>query len=116
MKIKNVINLTPHPVIILLDKGEINNYESQGSLRLSTSTIKIDNLDDRTPISITKFGDLVDAPQVNNDTMYIVSSIICNANRDRADFFIPDQIVRNENGKIIGCRSLTQNPFLTRID
>ena len=116
MKMKNVINLTPHPVIILLDNGEINNYESQGSLRLSTSTIKTDVLNDGTPISITKFGDLVDIPQINEDTMYIVSSIICNANRDRADFFMPDQIVRNETGKILGCRSLTQNPFLTRVD
>ena len=109
---KNVINKTAHPVIVLLDNGEKNLYKSMGSLRLSTST-KIDgSLDDGTPITTTKFGQLTEIPLVIENTIYIVSSIVCNAHKTRDDFYIPDQIVRNETGKILGCRSLTQNPFL----
>ena len=106
----NIVNLTPHVVCVRLADGQINEYLSEGVLRVSSVTKIIDTLEDSTPLTYTKFGDLLDPPQESEGIIYIVSSIVCFVYKDRSDFYIPNQIVRN-NGMIIGCRSLKQNPY-----
>ena len=63
------------------------------------------------PLTKTKFGQAEGLPEQKKDTIYIVSSIVCQAYPDRQDFFIPDQTVRGSEGRIVGCRSLSRNPF-----
>lgn len=39
---------------------------------------------------------------------YIVSRVVAEAARGRADLLIPDDTVRDEQGRIIGCRALAR--------
>ena len=58
------------------------------------------------PLTETSFGDVVDLPAPAPDTLYIVSRLVATAaNRD--DLVVPNGIVRDDNGNIIGCKSLS---------
>ncbi len=39
---------------------------------------------------------------------YIVSLAVAQAARDRKDLFVPDDLVRDEKGVIVGCRRLAR--------
>lgn len=66
------------------------------------------------PITKTVFGDvqIVDGegnvypmPEICDDTIYIVSALVARACSDRSDFFIVNDTVRDNGGRIIGCKS-----------
>ena len=109
-KIKNIKNKTPHEVVIIHEDGSvIMTIPSDGSIRLSQSTAKVGVIGD-IPITKTSFGG-AELPPQEEDAIYIVSSLVCQAYPDRSDFYIPDGSVRDKDGRIIGCKSLSQNPF-----
>lgn len=66
----------------------------------------IDGWDITLPISKTKFGEVEGFPAPEEGTIYIVSNLVAQAVPDRKDVFFPDDVVRDENGNIIGCRAL----------
>jgi len=66
----------------------------------------VDGWDITVPITSTKFGEVEGLPEPQEDTIYIVSNLVAQAASDREDVFFPDDVVRDEEGKIIGCRAL----------
>ncbi len=104
----NIINMTPHPIQIL---GESNNRQireipaSGKTIRLASKTVSTGNLDG-IPVSRTIFGDPVGLPEEEAGTYYIVSQLVISACRDRGDLLVPADVVRDDDGRIIGCRSL----------
>lgn len=53
-----------------------------------------------------EYGKPENLPDAIPGTVYIVSSQLCDALRDiRSDLIAPDDLVRNEKGEVIGCRS-----------
>lgn len=114
VKNQNIKNMTPHGVNIVNNNGEvITTFPSEGQIRLSQSTERVGSLkadDLEIPISKTSFGE-VDLPAQDGETLYIVSSIVCQARPDREDLLIVNETVRDDSGRIIGCRSLSKNPF-----
>lgn len=117
-----LINLTPHDVVILNNNGDkIVIPKSEETLRVSSETkikdyIKVIDKDSLVsiPISETKFSGISSIPERKENTFYIVSLLTCQACPDRDDFFIPNESVRDENGVIIGCKSLSINPFFKK--
>lgn len=106
-----VVNLTPHEITIMDNEGRvIKRFPSDGIARLSTRTVhcKPFVMDDRViiPSSKTVFGEVENLPDPEEGTIYIVSNLIAQANPDRRDLVIPNESVRDEKGRIIGCRSL----------
>ncbi len=113
--INKIINMTPHDVVIFSYNNEkIRKIESSGVFRLSSNTEVIGKYEN-IPISRTTFGK-VDLPIQKENVIYIVSSIVCMANKQRNDLYIPDQIVRDANGNVIGCKSLSLNPYLMNLN
>lgn len=115
-KILKIKNLTPHGVRIINKDGKVAiTFPSEGSLRLSSTRVRESTLtlSDGVEIPITKtsFGGIDSLPPKEEGTIYIVSSLVCQACPDRPDFYIPDDTIRDENGVIIGCRSLSRNPW-----
>lgn len=108
--------MTPHPIVLVGEEGKIiATFPSEGEIRLSQVTeragyISYEEID--IPISKTSFGS-TELPKEEEGTMYIVSSLVCQAFPDRPDLYIPNESVRDEQGRIVGCKSLSQNPFLT---
>lgn len=58
------------------------------------------------PIYTTHYSEVVDLPDPHDGIVYIVSSLVATRVHDRDDVFIPDDSVRDDRGRIIGCRSL----------
>ena len=114
-----VINLTPHAITAVrgTSDGGLETfavYEPSGRMARCTSKTVQTGIINGIPITKTVFGDvqLVDGegnvypmPEICDDTIYIVSALVARACSDRPDFFIVNETVRDNGGRIIGCKS-----------
>ena len=103
-------NLTPHTVTIVTDTGKnVIIYMPTGVIpRLSTKTIQVGAVDG-IPITSTVFREVQDMPEQQQDVYLIVSRMVLAAMPNRKDLLVPNELVRNDKGQIIGCRSLAKN-------
>jgi len=142
-KNKKIKNLTPHAVNLVGEDGKVlATFPSEGLIRLSQKSEVVgylaldkegavmlplkdlplkEGFEDSDgvkyiPITETSFGQAEGLPEEREDTIYIVSSLVCQAYPDRRDFYIPDQTVRDSEGRIVGCRSLSRNPFYKGVE
>ena len=101
-----IINCTPHAINVMDSEGkEILTLEPSGICpRCSVERKKVGDING-IPINKSVFGDVYDLPSPQPDTIYIVSRLVAEATR-REDLYIVDDAVRDENGRIIGCRAL----------
>ena len=129
---KKVVNLTPHSINFILPyhievgQDEMGNphyitEERSYSLPPSGTVARckvdrkevdsfiledIDGWDITVPITSARFGEVEGLPEPQEGTIYIVSNLVAQAVPDREDVFFPDDIVRDSQGNIIGCRAL----------
>jgi len=107
-----LINLTPHPVNIL-DRG--NEFICAIRAVLPTARVTVTRelvgYVNGMPVNSTVFGELQDLPEPKEGVAYIVSLVCAQAaklNGRTEDLYVPDDVVRDADGHIIGCRALTQ--------
>jgi hypothetical protein len=102
-----IINKTPHAVYILGDDRTILRVfpKSNGMIRVPEINEDIGFIEG-VPISCTTWGKTSDVPGPQRGTYYIVSQLVRNALPDRPDLLVPKQVVRDENGNILGCKRL----------
>ena len=122
-----LINLTPHALIIFNENEEkIKEIPSSGIVRVKEKKTKIGEIkiisdnpniaqyDDVNDIRYYEIGvpiykidytesEGLPAPEAN--TYYFVSIIVAQANLDRKDLLLSSDLVRDESGKILGCKS-----------
>lgn len=98
---ERIINLTPHDINIV--DGET--FESQGSARVKVESKCIDS---KCGVNIynTQYGEVEGLPEQKKGTYYIVSMLVKQALPKRNDLFSPSGLVRDEQGRIIGCKGL----------
>ena len=108
----NIVNLTPHalnfmpegpdgPTVTIPPSGLVARCAVD---RVQVNTIAVDGI--TVPVNRTQFGAVTDLPDPQPDTIYIVSSLVAQAVPDRQDVYITDDAVRDDQGRIIGCRAL----------
>lgn len=103
-----IINLTPHHVNIYIDKDEIITIKTKGlhkavrCLSLTKCIGKIANID----LTRTELGEVYNLPNEKKDVYYIVSRMVFDIIKDRKDLLVPNDVVRNNEGDVIGCRNL----------
>ena len=101
-----LINLTPHAITFIKEGGENVVVEPSGTVaRLSTTTVTIGEVNG-IPVTTTEFGNIEGLPEPEEGTAYIVSSLVAGRCTERDDVFIPNESVRDDVGRIIGCKSL----------
>ena len=100
-----LVNLTPHSINVL-DKNnqEIMAIPSTGIARCTVVKENIGSVNN-IPINASKFGEVEGLPEAQQDTIYIVSLLVAQAVANRKDILIVDDTVRDEQGRIIGCRA-----------
>ena len=104
---KMLLNFTPHPITIVNADGKImRTIESSGLVRLKTSTVSAGFSLQDIPVTTTQFGEPEGLPNYNEGVYYIVSQIVKSALPSRKDLLVPAEVVRDEKGNILGCRSL----------
>lgn len=123
-----IINFTPHPVNIVGDDGTVTiTIPSSGmSIRVTQETVALEPIQTdigQIPMSSTQFTDEVVVVGVDGvqqpihtaiedsvNTIAIVSRIAGEAIRNLDTSLrvaVPNEMVRDETGRIVGCRSLT---------
>lgn len=107
-----ILNLTPHKVTLCGEDGEtIAVFEPAGTpARCATTTRTVDSITlptgDSVPVKRTVFGEVVGLPESDPDTILIVSAIVASAVKGtRDDCVVPNDAVRDGDGRIVGCRS-----------
>jgi hypothetical protein len=110
METKEMRNLTPHPIQIILDEEKVIEFPVMGIARVSELSETIGSLNG-IPVVKKKFGDVIDLPAPQDGVGLIVSAMVQSACHHRSDLFVPADFVRDEQGKIIGCKSLMNNNF-----
>lgn len=61
------------------------------------------------PISRTAYGKVEDLPDPEEGVFWIVSALVRTQLPERKDLLSPGQLVRDSEGKVIGCKSLDSN-------
>ena len=106
-----LINCTPHAVNVILSDGKVISFPPSGIVPRCSQTNKslgtISLNGNEIPLTTTSFGDLVDLPDKVDGVFLIVSRLVANAaNRD--DLLVPNDLVRDDQNIIIGCKSLSR--------
>jgi len=100
MKTK-IVNLTPHDIVIT----DGPTFPPSGTV----ARVSVQQVDDGDingiPVKTQTFGDIVDLPAPQKDTIFIVSAMVLNAAKaqGRTDVVAPDtaNAVRNDDGHIV---------------
>jgi len=101
----NFVNLTPHSIIFYVGNTTLTVEPSGQIARCSVTREKIGNING-IPINKSRFGKVENLPEPQEGTIFIVSALTAQAVPEREDVFITDDAVRDEHGRIIGCRAL----------
>lgn len=102
---QHLVNLTPHLVNI-------------GDIELPTSgvvaRVKVEHQPAGThadvPLVVGSYGDVSNLPEAMEGVLYVVSAAVRTALPHRKDLASPAHLVRDEEGRIIGCQALEINP------
>lgn len=98
-----IINLTPHEINVFTEAGTITFPASGNVARVSTKRETVQQIDG-IPVNHTTFGEVVGLPEQKEGTFYIVSLATAKA-VNRSDLLVTDEAVRDDDGKIIGCKA-----------
>lgn len=104
---KHIKNLTPHNVVIITEAGEIT-IPASGKIARVEQTLAESGSINGIRLVKSSWGDIIDLPEEESDTIYIVSAIVANAAvaKGRTDIVCPADFVRNQEGQIIGAKAL----------
>ncbi len=103
-----ILNLTPHPIHIVDAEGnKIKTIEASGLVRLASKTVPSGEIDG-VNITTTQFGEPEGLPEYEEGVYYIVSQLVKSALPMRTDLLVPAEVVRDDKGNIVGCKSLGQ--------
>ena len=107
-----ILNLTPHDVVVVTETGNIVIPKSGVVARCAQQTEQVGTIEyagNTIPITQTSYGDIIDLPNPSSGKYYIVSRLVMSAASGRSDLLVPNGLVRDDNGNIIGCESLANN-------
>ena len=106
MKLKN---FTPHNVVIVINEATKIVIPSDGIARVTETktvapSIDVDGVAVETFVSA--FGEVENLPPQEEGVMLIVSALVASAAKGRDDLLVPGELVRDDGGNIVGCKSL----------
>ncbi|RLE38188.1 hypothetical protein DRJ17_04705 [Candidatus Woesearchaeota archaeon] len=110
---KRVINLTPHEIRIVGDEERVipsSGIARCGVTRERIGSIPIDGMD--VPVNRSVMGEVTGLPDPAPGTAYIVSRVVAEAVKAsdsiRDDIYVVDETIRDDAGRIVGCKSLAK--------
>lgn len=107
-----VVNLTPHAVTVVADGGSATIPPSGGVARVATTrelvgTIIVDGVE--IPVYETSFGAVEGLPAPQQGVLYVVSGLVLAALKsERSDLLAPGELIRDGEGRVVGCRGFTR--------
>lgn len=120
MEFKNytphAINILPAPAPSALGRNESSDedgmtleqtFPSEGIARVSVTETPLHRTYGGVVLVRQEFGNVTGLPDAEEGFLLIVSTIVKSALPDRRDLVSPASLVRDDEGRIIGCRSLS---------
>lgn len=99
-----IINLTPHPVNVVGEGGEVvATFPPSGQVLRLPEVTEAAGAVCGVPLVIKRLDAAASLPSAREGTFFIVSLPVAQAVR-RPDFLVPDDLVRDEVGRVVGCR------------
>ncbi len=111
-----LVNLTPHPLTIILANGQALTLQPPPDTptprvedaREADYSLVHDDYVVRT--NVVTPGDVMNLPEPQPGVVLIVSRITAEAAPDRGDLYFPDELVRDAKGQTTGCKALGRLP------
>lgn len=104
-----LVNLTPHEILLLPDGGTKIIVSPSGTVA-RVEMARVPGLGGLTiggvPVWHTTVASRGVLPLQREHRYYLVSRVVAEAHPGRLDLLIPDEAVRDADGRIIGCRAL----------
>ena len=104
-----IINKTPHQLNLIVADREITIEPTLPPARVSENCKRIATLAvEGIEVAVTQktYGEIENLPDPEPDTYYVVSALVAGRVPDREDVLVTSCPVRDEGGRIIGCREL----------
>ena len=111
MKNIKLVNCTPHDVNLVTTNGSITFPRSGIIPRLTEQQKKINSINSNgieIDIMQKSFSEVEGLPEPKEGTIFIVSALVAGAVKNRDDLVIPNDTIRDEAGRIIGCKNLAR--------
>jgi len=111
-----LVNLTPHEVVLFVGDQTVR-FPSVGVARAEQEDVLIGEItavgDVHIPVIETRYGKPEDLPDPMPGVGYIVSFLTVEAakrvGRVTNDLFTPADLVRDDDGQVVGCRALARH-------
>jgi hypothetical protein len=104
------VNLTPHPINLHLPDGSVQTFAPSGAVARAAETRTQRGTLDGVAVELVAFGAVDGLPAQAADTLLIVSGLVLAACADRPDVLAPGQPVRDDAGRVVGCKGWTCTP------
>ena len=105
-------NLTPHALTIYGQGGTISLGKGEGPFpRLTVSRKDAGSMQIGgviIPVYIPTLGQVIDLPDPQKGIGYLVSALVADALPEREDLYSPGELVRDEEGVIVGANGLSR--------
>ena len=110
-KFDTFVNLTPHDVTVV-SGGKVKKYDRDGTVARVTETTTLAFSIDDCDINDVVFGDVIGLPAPVKGVWFIVSAMVKEAVKKsgsgRNDCVSPGNLIRDENGEVIGCKGFAR--------
>ena len=105
------VNLTPHAIHLIDFNNQMTTFPPDGTVaRVSmTSEVVCNYFGQGIEIITQKPGPVVGLPDVCQGVIWIVSAMVRSAYPARLDLVSPGDLVRDDQGNIVGCRNFVMN-------
>jgi ethanolamine ammonia-lyase small subunit len=102
-----IVNLTPHAVSIVKADGTTFTIPASGEVARVEQTRKEAGEIAGIKITVSEFGEVIGLPDPEPNTVYVVSGMVLASTDNRWDVFAPGELIRDNEGKVIGCNGLS---------
>ena len=103
-----IVNLTPHDINLFRGDELVEKIVSSGTARVSVRSEKVGEINGY-PISKNCYGEIIGLPEPQPGVFYVVSALVAQAAAGRrTDLLVVNDTVRDQDGRIIGCRGFAR--------
>ena len=103
----NFVNLTPHTLNVVDRNGKVHNIEPSGIVARVETTKMVVGSTDGFGLTAEVTGSVINVPEPEWLTLYIVSRVVAAQLTDRTDILVPGEFIRDEAGNIVGCNGFS---------
>lgn len=105
-----LVNLTMHEVVIYRESGGKIILPPDGCVARAEQSSAVAAHVHGVPVVEMRFGAVSGLPEPKAGVFYVVSAITAQAAPDRDDLLMVADPVRDDGGRIIGCRAFSRTP------